>query len=240
MPKLQYNNKINQLEHNNDNDLIKVNSDIELVINNLNKPVSTNLENNYIQLNSPKNLAKPPHGPQVPGSEPVQPVVIQNSEVDVKLNLLNDFINKSFVPINLKDAKPISEASVDTLSEQSYLYVDNNGKPVKLLALATLTREIRWEDLAESTQQQIQSLINQSAAEHTLVPGENITIDEHNVISADIGVKSINGQDGQVTITAEDLNAYTKDVVYTKDEACSQAEFLDAMENLIVDGGRYE
>ena len=72
--------------------------------------------------------------------------------------------------------------------------------------------------------------------QHKLIPGNHITIDSNNVISADIGVETINGKTGEVQLTAADVNAYSKEDVYTKKETEA------AIANLVIeiDGGRIE
>ena len=69
-----------------------------------------------------------------------------------------------------------------------------------------------------------------------LTPGAHITITNNGVISADIGVETINGKTGNVNLTADDVNAYTKDV------ACTKQELHDALEgiDITIDGGVIE
>jgi len=81
-------------------------------------------------------------------------------------------------------------------------------------------------------------MINQAVENAKLIAGDNITI-VGRTISANIGVASLNGQVGDVNITAADLNAYTKDAVYKKEETYSAEQVESALEDLIVDGGAY-
>ena len=56
------------------------------------------------------------------------------------------------------------------------------------------------------------------------------------MISADIGVETINGKTGEVQLTAADVNAYSKEEVYTKKE--TDAAFANLV--IEIDGGRIE
>ena len=152
---------------------------------------------------------------------------IQVTDIELKLKILAESIAKDFLPLDFTKNDNIKVKSADELLDTAYIYADNGGTPVKIFAPAVLKTAIKWEDLADSTKELIQ---------HKLTPGNHITIDSNNVISADIGVETINGKTGEVQLTAADVNAYSKEEVYTKKETDT------AFANLVIeiDGGRIE
>lgn len=152
---------------------------------------------------------------------------IQVTDTELKLKILAESIAKDFLPLDFTKNDAITVKSADELLDTAYIYVDNGGTPVKIFAPAVLKTAIKWEDLADSTKEIIQQ---------KLIPGNHITIDSNNVISADIGVETINGKTGEVQLTAADVNAYSKEEVYTKEET------EVAIANLVIeiDGGRIE
>ena len=152
---------------------------------------------------------------------------IQVTDTELKLKILAESIAKDFLPLDFTKNDNIKIKSADDLLDTAYIYVDNGGIPVKLFAPAVLKTTIKWEDLADSTKEIIQ---------HKLIPGNHITIDSNNVISADIGVETINGKVGEVRLTAADVNAYSKEEVYTKKE--TDAAFANLV--IEIDGGRIE
>ena len=152
---------------------------------------------------------------------------IQITDTELKLKILAESIAKDFLPLDFTKNDNIKIKSADDLLDTAYIYVDNGGIPVKLFAPAVLKTTIKWEDLADSTKEIIQ---------HKLTPGNHITIDSNNVISADIGVETVNGKTGEVQLTAADVNAYSKEEVYTKKE--TDAAFANLV--IEIDGGRIE
>ena len=152
---------------------------------------------------------------------------IQVTDTELKLKILAESIAKDFLPLDFTKNNDIKLKSADELLDTAYIYVDNGGTPVKIFAPAVLKTAIKWEDLADSTKEIIQ---------HKLIPGNHITIDSNNVISADIGVEAINGKTGEVRLTAADVNAYSKEEVYTKKE--TDAAFANLV--IEIDGGRIE
>ena len=152
---------------------------------------------------------------------------IQVTDTELKLKILAESIAKDFLPLDFTKNTDIKLKSADELLDTAYIYVDNGGTPVKIFAPAVLKTAIKWEDLADSTKELIQ---------HKLTSGNHITIDSNNVISADIGVETINGKTGEVWLTATDVNAYSKEEVYTKKE--TDAAFANLV--IEIDGGRIE
>ena len=152
---------------------------------------------------------------------------IQVTDTELKLKILAESIAKDFLPLDFTKNDNIKIKSAEDLLDTAYIYVDNGGIPVKLFAPAVLKATIKWEDLADSTKEIIQ---------HKLTPGNHIIIDSNNVISADIGVETVNGKTGEVQLTAADVNAYSKEEVYTKKE--TDAAFANLV--IEIDGGRIE
>ena len=152
---------------------------------------------------------------------------IQVTDTELKLKILAESIAKDFLPLDFTKNDDINIKSANELSDTAYIYVDDGGKPVKIFAPAVLKTAIKWEDLAESTKEIIQQKLS---------PGNHITIDSNNVISTDIGVETINGKTGEVRLTAADVNAYSKEEVYTKKE--TDAAFANLV--IEIDGGRIE
>jgi len=162
-------------------------------------------------------------------------VYIQPVDFDLKLKVLAEDTARTYLPLDFDNNSEIEQKTAEELADTAYIFVDNNGKPTKVLATSVLRTFIKWNDLADSTKTRIQQAIDIAIESNKLKAGDNITI-ENNIISANIGVASLNGKIGSITLSAEDLNAYTKDKVYTKDET------QDIINNLIieVDGGRIE
>lgn len=160
------------------------------------------------------------------------PIYVQDTEVDLKLKVLAEDVAKTYLPLDFTKNSEISESTLNALADTAYIFVDNNGKPVKLLATAVLKEEIAWDDLSEETKQKIQQAIDSSK----LIAGSHIKI-EDNIISADVGVESLNGKTGHVVLSASDLNVYTKSEVYQKTETYSKSEITTQFEELEVDGG---
>lgn len=155
-----------------------------------------------------------------------QDTYIQVSDLELKIKVLAESIAKEFLPLNFEGNSTIKEVEPESLSDMAYIYVDNKGKPVKIFAPAVLKKKISWNDLTEDTKARIQQ---------KLTAGAHIHIDDHNVISADIGVETINGKTGAINLTAGDLNAYNKEEVYSKEETQG---LLDSL-TVTVDGGTY-
>ena len=152
---------------------------------------------------------------------------IQVTDIELKLKILAESIAKDFLPLDFTKNDNIKIKSADDLLDTAYIYVDNGGTPVKIFAPTVLKTTIKWEDLADSTKEIIQ---------HKLTPGNHITIDSNNIISADIGVETVNGKTGEVQLAAADVNAYSKEEVYTKKE--TDAAFANLV--IEIDGGRIE
>jgi len=202
--------------------------------------------------------------------KPVKPTVVDNSTTasvkecqsatrqqtdysDLKLKTLSENIAKLYVPFALKDSESVEDITIDNLSNEAYLYIDDNGKPTKIVATTVLRKEIRWEDLSEEVRNRLQELAESSS----LVAGDHIRI-QNGIISADVGVESINGKTGVVNLTPEDIGAASKaeaetkinaaityakkSEVYTKTEAATKADLASAVANLeiTIDGGRIE
>ena len=160
-------------------------------------------------------------------------VYIQENDVDLKLKVLASSVAKDFLPLNFDSNKDIKEKAVSELANTAYVFVDDAGKPVKVLAPSVLREEILWDDLSEDAKQHIQAAIDAVV----LSPGRNITI-SGNVISASIGVETVNNKTGKVILTADDLNAYSKEQVYTKEETYNKTEINTIVDNISIDGGR--
>ena len=150
----------------------------------------------------------------------------QSDYTDLKIKTLADNIAKTYVPYALKDTESIEEITVDDLTNSTYIYVDQDGKPSKLVFTTVIHKKVEWDDLSEEVQEQI--------LQNHLTPGAHITISPDGVISAEIGVETINGQTGNVVLTADDVNAYTKEV------ACTKQELIDAINDIEGDGGRIQ
>ena len=195
----------------------------------------------------PREIPKPVRPGPGPSPEPkCVPVRPQTDYTDLKIKTLAENIAKTYIPYALKNSENIEEITIDNVSEEAYIYLDNNGNPTKLLATTVLKKEIDWNDLSPEAKQHILDLINQNK----LKAGNHITI-TNNTINADIGVETINGKTGNVSLTASDVNAYTKSEtynknetyskndVYNKDEACSKQDLADALDgiDITIDGG---
>lgn len=152
---------------------------------------------------------------------------IQIADTELKLKILAESIAKDFLPLDFTANDDIKVKSAEELLDTAYIYVDNGGNPVKIYAPSVLRSAIKWDDLADSTKELIQ---------RKLIPGDHITISPLNVISADIGVETINGKTGDVQLVAADVNAYSKDETYTREETDA------AIAGLVIeiDGGRIE
>jgi len=169
----------------------------------------------------------------------------QTDYTDLKLKTLSENIAKLYVPYKLKNSENVEEITIDNLSNEAYLYVDDNGKPSKVLITTVLKKEIQWEDLSEDIREQLQAIAQATA----LKAGNHITI-ENNMINADIGVETVNGKTGNVVLTAADVGALpntvnvpkklsdlTNDTGFVSNAVIIQ-EIDDALETLEVDGGR--
>ena len=88
----------------------------------------------------PRELPKPPVPPIRPNDPTFRP---QTDYTDLKIKTLAENIAKHYVPYALKDTKDIGEVTIDQVSNEAYLYVDNNGNPAKLLAVTVLKKEIQ-------------------------------------------------------------------------------------------------
>lgn len=141
--------------------------------------------------------------PSKPRREPAS-IYVQNTDVDLKIKIAEENIAANFLPLDFSKNEEIKDGSLESVADQAYIYVDNQGKPVKLSIISTLKRTMKWEDLDKSTQQQIQSMIN-------------------------VATRSM---------TAADVNAYSKDETYSKDEVYSKPETDEIIDSLVVDGGR--
>ena len=84
---------------------------------------------------------KPAHKSPQPGRAD-DLIYIKNTDIELKLKLLDEKVAKNYVSLALGDNDLLSSATLNTLSTNSYLYVDDNGTPKKILALAVLKREI--------------------------------------------------------------------------------------------------
>ena len=70
-------------------------------------------------------------------------VYLQDTEIELKLKVLAEAIAKEFLSLHFSSENPdISATTVDKLDNTAYIFVDNNGKPVKVLAPSVLRTEI--------------------------------------------------------------------------------------------------
>lgn len=75
---------------------------------------------------------------------PLGPFPINSTEVDLKLQLLTNRITKTYLPkdlVNASDIELVKELS-DLSDVDAYIYIDDNGKPTKILATTVLKKEI--------------------------------------------------------------------------------------------------
>ena len=166
----------------------------------------------------PKPKPRPPRGNT--------PIYIQETDIDLKLKVLSDEVYQNFLPLDFEKNPTIAAIDPSELAETAYIFVDNNGTPTKVLAPSVLKTVIEWDDLSADLKARLQQ---------KLTAGAHINIDENNIISADIGVETINGKTGIVNLTAGDLNAYNKEEVFNKEETQT---LLDEL-TVTVDGGAY-
>jgi len=166
----------------------------------------------------PKPKPRPPRGNT--------PIYIQETDIDLKLKVLSDEVYQNFLPLDFEKNPTITAIDPSELAETAYIFVDNNGTPTKVLAPSVLKTVIEWDDLSADLKARLQQ---------KLTAGAHINIDENNIISADIGVETINGKTGIVNLTAGDLNAYNKEEVFNKEETQT---LLDEL-TVTVDGGAY-
>lgn len=186
----------------------------------------------------PRELPKPypqPEKPPVPtphpesaGRFPPPPPPRPRPEsdyTDLKIKNLAENVAKTYVPYAIKNTESIDEITFDDLTNSAYIYVDNDGHPTKLVLTTVIHKQVEWDDLSDEVKEQI--------LKNHLTPGEHITISPDGVISAQIGVETVNGKTGNVVLTANDVNAYTKEV------ACTKQELYDAIEgiDITIDGG---
>lgn len=99
--------------------------------------------------------------------------------VDVKLKILES----KFVPKDL-----IHNFDDLTITDTTYVYIDQNGTPGKICALDLLSKDIKWDNLSEEVQNKI--LIG-VAKQDKLVAGDHIVISEDNKISVSLEAKDI-------------------------------------------------
>ena len=145
----------------------------------------------------------------------------QDSSVDVKLKILET----KFVP---KDLIKTFD-TLDNVEDTAYVYVDADGNPYKVQATKLISKDVSWDQLSKDVQDKI---LEGLAKQDKLTAGDNINI-KNNVISADVGVKSINGSTGDVTVTPESIGAMTKDATIELVNTTVEATIEEAM----VDGG---
>jgi len=81
-------------------------------------------------------------GAKKPGHRGETAVYIQNADVDLKLKILADSIAKEYLPLDFSKNEGIKGISTDGLSDVAYIFVDNGGKPTKILAPSVLREEI--------------------------------------------------------------------------------------------------
>ena len=169
------------------------------------------------------------------------PPVGPDGSVDIKLTLVKNALEQELVQRNLIGTfDQINLADADT---EAYLYLDNNGKPrkLKLTDLTGKSAIVEWENLSVEVQNKI---LEGMAKQDRLTAGDNITI-SGNVISAKGGnVDSINGKTGVVTLTADDVDAYTKgetaNVVKSKIETVVPQIVREELQVAEFDGGLIE
>jgi hypothetical protein len=193
----------------------------------------------------PKPQTPPVVIPEAPGYIPVRQ---QTDYSDLKLKTLAENVAKLYVPYALKDTRSIDELTVDSLSNGAYLYVDDNGKPSKILAVTVLRKEISWDDLSDDVKHQIQIAAQSSS---NLQAGSHITI-TNNRINAEIGVETINGKTGNVSITAADVGALpiSTAIPHKTSELVNDAGFVTsstisqtintAIDSIEIDGGNID
>lgn len=104
---------------------------------------------------------------------------IQDASADVKLKILET----KFVPKDL-----IHNFDDLEITDTTYIYIDQNGKPGKICALDLLSKEIKWEELSKEIQDKI--LIG-VAKQDKLIAGDHIVISEDNKISVSLEAKDI-------------------------------------------------
>lgn len=164
-----------------------------------------------------------------------------DGSVDIKLTLVRNALEQELVQRDLIGT--FDQISLADADAEAYLYLDNSGKPRKL-KLSDLTGKsvtVEWESLSAEVQNRI---LEGMAKQDKLTAGDNITI-SGNVISAKGGnVDSINGKTGVVTLTADDLGAYTKGetagVVESKIETVVPQIVREELQVAEFDGGLIE
>jgi len=183
--------------------------------------------------------------PKKPGHRGETAVYLQDTDVDLKLKILADSIAKEYLALDFSKNGDIKDISVDDLSNTAYIFVDNDGKPTKILAPSVLRKEITWDDLADSTKQKIQAAIDAVK----LTAGRNIVIDSDNKINANIGVETVNGKTGDVSLTASDIPGVPTKVSQLENDTgyltaadlsnyVTDDELAAALNSIEIDGGR--
>lgn len=101
---------------------------------------------------------------------------------------------------------------------------------------ATSTFEEDYPDFVETTTAKLQEL--EDNKQNKLIAGDNISIDENNVISSTGGggtgaVSSVNGKTGEVVLNAEDVGALPNSTVIPSTEGLASEEYVDTKINEI-------
>lgn len=110
---------------------------------------------------------------------PPSPPSRKDSSIDVKLKILES----KFVPKDL-----ISNFDDLEITDTTYVYIDQGGKPGKIAALDLISSDISWDQLSEEVQEKI--LIG-VAKQDKLIAGDHIVISEDNRISVSLEAKDI-------------------------------------------------
>ena len=63
-----------------------------------------------------------------------QPAIyVQDTDTDLKIKILSTTVAETYIPLDLSKNQSITEKELVDLADTAYIYVDNNGKPVKIL-----------------------------------------------------------------------------------------------------------
>ena len=186
-----------------------------------------------------------------PSCQPIGPIPISSTEVDVKLQLLSNRIAKTYVPKDLANAEDIAvlENTSDLSNVKAYIYIDNNGNPVKILATTVLNKEISWDDLSDDLKKKFQTWVDEFTVKLNTETAERKAADEElskRVQEVDTGITKLSATTEQIQkdlLNKADI-VETKNEIYLSTEAAKQAAietskiYTDTtIEDIAIDGG---
>lgn len=169
-----------------------------------------------------------PRKPYCPPSHqhPKHVINVDSATEDIKLKILEN----KLVPKDLSKLEQIEE-----LNGNAYTYVDNNGTPGKMLLIDIFPKDIKWEDLSDDVKQRILDLVNDLDSEidskqDKLSPGENILIDENNVISVHL----------EPTYVEEVIAEQVTEQVAEQLDSTIEAKLNEALNTVSFNGGNLD